>query len=400
MKRVLLALAMGLGLAFPAAAGTIAVRGETVYTMAGAPIKNGVVLVKDGKIAAVGPVASVTIPAGTRTVSAKVVTPGLVDAHSTLGLSGIYNAPQDQGQLEKSNAMQPDLRAIDGYNPREPLVEWVRGFGVTTVHTGPGPGSIAGGQSMIVKTVGGTVEEATVKPAAMAVFTLGPGISQNYKTPGTRTKGVAMLREGFVKAQNYAKKRQATPDTPEDLAMEVMAQVLDGKLPALITAQSATDIVGALRLAEEFKFKLVLDGAAEGALVADAIKRAGVPVIVHPTMVRPVGETKSASLEDAAVLRRAGIPIALQSGYEGYVPKTRVILFEAAEAAANGLPFEQALASITADAARVIGVADRVGALAPGMDGDLALFDGDPFEYTTHVCTVIVAGEVVSDRCR
>jgi len=161
----------------------------------------------------------------------------------------------------------------------------------------------------------------------------------------------------------------------------------------------ATDILASLRLQKEFGFKLVLDGAAEAYLIIDDIKRAGVPVIVHPPMMRTVGDGENASLETAAKLRRAGIKVALQSGYESYVPKTRVVLFEAAIAAANGLSFEEALRTITIDAAEILGIAKRVGSIEKGKDADLVLFDGDPFEYTSHVCTVIINGKIVKEHC-
>ena len=132
-------------------------------------------------------------------------------------------------------------------------------------------------------------------------------------------------------------------------------------------------------------------------MLLDEIKAAGVPVIVHPTMYRAFGETENLSFETASKLHKAGIPVALQSGYESYVPKTRVVLFEAAVAAANGLTFDQALATITIDAARILGVDGRVGSLEPGKDGDLALYDGDPFEYTSHCTGVIINGQVVSE---
>jgi len=126
-----------------------------------------------------------------------------------------------------------------------------------------------------------------------------------------------------------------------------------------------------------------------------------VPVIVHPTMRRSgMGETENASFETAAKLRAAGIPVALQSGYESYVPKARVVLFEAGVAAANGLSLEDALATITIDAARILGIEERVGSLQPGRDGDVALFDGDPFEYTTHCIGTVVNGELVSREAR
>ena len=156
----------------------------------------------------------------------------------------------------------------------------------------------------------------------------------------------------------------------------------------------------ALRLREEFGFDMVLDGGAESYMVIDEIRRAGVPVILHPSMVRLGGETGHATLETARRLREAGITVALQSGFEGYVPKTRVVLFEAAIAAANGLSMEDALRTITIDAARVIGQERRVGSLERGKDGDVVVFDGDPFEYTSHVCAVVIEGQVVSEECR
>jgi imidazolonepropionase-like amidohydrolase len=134
--------------------------------------------------------------------------------------------------------------------------------------------------------------------------------------------------------------------------------------------------------------------------VIDEIKAAGVPVILHPTMARPFGEEQNLSMETASLLRKAGIRVALQSGYEGYVPKTRVVLLEAAMAAANGLSFDDALATITIDAAKILGINDRVGSIEPGKDADLALFDGDPFEYTTHVTGVVIDGKVVSEEVR
>ncbi|HEX2206357.1 MAG TPA: amidohydrolase family protein [Longimicrobium sp.] len=180
----------------------------------------------------------------------------------------------------------------------------------------------------------------------------------------------------------------------------MLARVLNREVPALITAQRVPEILAALRLQEEFGFDLVLDGAAESYMVIDEIRRANVPVILHPTMVRLGGETGHATLETARRLREAGITVALQSGFEGYVPKTRVVLFEAAIAAANGLSMEDALRTITIDAARIIGQDRRVGSLETGKDGDVVVFDGDPFEYTSHVCAVVIEGQVVSEECR
>ena len=386
--------------------GLVAVYGDTVYTMIGPPIEKGVVLIEAGKIKLAGSALDIPVPPEARVLRGKIVTPGLVDAHTTVGLTGYLNQDQDQDQLDKSEPIQPELRAIDSYNPRERLIEWVRGFGVTTIHTGHAPGALVSGQTMIAKTVGESVDDATITPQAMVAVTLGddarPG--DDKKSPGTRSKAVAMLRGELVKTQDYLRKLElADPEKrpDRDLRREVFADVLRGKLPLLVTVNRATDIDAALRIAAEFGIRIVLDSASEAYLVADRIKAAGVPVIVHPSMRRGgAGETENISFETAATLRAKGIPVALQSGFEGYVPKTRVALFEAAIASANGLTTEQALATITSDAATILGVADRVGSLRPGLDGDVAIFDGDPFEYATHCTAVVIDGRVVSEEPR
>jgi imidazolonepropionase-like amidohydrolase len=389
-----------------AQSGLVAIYGDTVYTMTGPPIEKGVVLIEAGKIKLAGSALDIPVPPEARVLRGKVVTPGLVDAHTTVGLTGYLNQDQDQDQLDKTEPIQPELRAIDSYNPRERLIEWVRGFGVTTIHTGHAPGALVSGQTMIAKTVGESVDDATITPQAMVAVTLGddarPG--DDKKSPGTRSKAVAMLRGELVKTQDYLRKLElADPEKrpDRDLRREVFADVLRGKLPLLVTVNRATDIDAALRIAAEFGLRIVLDSASEAYLVADRIKAAGVPVIVHPSMRRGgAGETENISFETAATLRAKGIPVALQSGFEGYVPKTRVALFEAAIAAANGLTTEEALATITSDAATILGVADRVGSLRPGLDGDVAIFDGDPFEYATHCTAVVIDGRVVSEEPR
>ena len=388
-------------------AENIAVMGATIYTMAGAPLKDGVILLRDGKITALGPKASVKIPEGYRILQAAVVTPGLIDAHATVGLSGLLNQAQDQDMLEKSSAVQPELRALDAYNAKDPLVRWVRSYGVTTVNTGHAPAALISGQTMIVKTFGRTADEDVINPAAMTAVTLGRNGLTNAeggpaasKSPGNRSKAVAMLRAELIKAQEYAKKREAKDESKRparDLKTEALLRALAGVQPLLITANRQQDIISALRLAQEFNLKIVLDGCADAPMVLAQIKASGFPVIVHPTMQRSFEDMENLSVETAGKLQAAGIPIALQSSYEAYVPKTRVVLFEAAVAAAHGLGFEAALASITSGAAQFLGIADRTGSLVVGKDADLALYDGDPFEYTSHCIGTIVGGIVFAD---
>jgi imidazolonepropionase-like amidohydrolase len=257
-----------------------------------------------------------------------------------------------------------------------------------------------------------------IVPFRMLAITLGDGVSRAFRSPGTSAKGVAMLREALLDARKYLDERESEENTtpPEgeqaaigeskedgkkreaarNLRHEALGALLRGEVTALVTAQSAPEIEAALRLQEEFGFPMVLDGAAEAPLLLEEIAAAGVAVLPHPPMAR----LQQGSFETAAKLRDAGIPFALQTGFEGYVPKTRVLVFEAAIAAANGLGFDDALAAITREPARLLGIDDRVGTLETGKDGDLVLFDGDPFEYTTHVCAVVIEGEVVSRNCR
>jgi imidazolonepropionase-like amidohydrolase len=250
---------------------------------------------------------------------------------------------------------------------------------------------------MIAKTIGKDVDEATLVPTAMIAVTLGSdALAGQGKSPGTRAKEAAMLRAELIKAQENAKKT----DPPKDLRSEIMMRVIKREIPLLITADKAQDIMTAIRIGKEFNLRVVLDSVSDAQLVMNEIKASGYPVIVHATMARAGGDTEDLSMEDASKLKAAGIPVALQSGYEGYVPKTRVVLFEAAMAAANGLSQRDALALITIDAAKIIGLDSRIGSLEKGKDADLAMYDGDPFEYTSHCVGTIINGNVVSDVVR
>ncbi|MEE3296069.1 MAG: amidohydrolase family protein [Planctomycetota bacterium] len=400
-------------LAATSASAQLAVRGKKIYTMAGPVVEDGVVIIREGKVAAIGRAADVAIPAGFKVLEAAVVTPGLIDARSVVGLAGYFNHKHDQDQLERSSPMQPELRAVDSYNTREALIEWVRGYGVTTLHTGHAPGELISGQTMIVKTTGNTVEDAVMVPTAGISLTLGPGsLRGGGQSPGTRGKQMSMLRARLLEAKSYLESLEPREQKPEkageeekntppvNLGLAALASVLRKEVPLLITAHRAQDIATALRLKKEFDFRMILDGGAEAYLLTEELKKAGIPVIIHPSMARFNGALQNASFETAARLKKAGLKVAMQSGYESYVPKTRVVLFEAAVAAANGLGFEGALELITTSAAEILGISDRVGSLAVGKDGDLALFDGDPFEYTTHCVGTIIEGRVVSEASR
>jgi imidazolonepropionase-like amidohydrolase len=379
------------------------VKAERLYIGTGEVIENGAVLIKDGKIAQVGVASSLNVGDDVQVIEVPVATPGLIDARSTVGLSGAKNQPHDQDQLERSAAIQPELRAIDAYNARELLVEWLRKHGVTTVHTGHGPGEVISGQTLITKTSGNTVAQSVIKPSFALSATLGPDATRHERSsPGNRSKAVALLRAELQKAKEYKAKLDNNEEQARDLSLEALAAALSGDMPIVIEVHRHHDIMTAMRLAEEFGFKLILSGASEAYLLIDEILAAKVSVIIHPTMMRSYGGNgrQHASFTTAARLVEAGIPVAVQSGFEGYVPKVRVVLFEAAMTLAHGLNFDQALNLVTMAPAKILGIDDRVGSLEVGKDADIALFNGDPFEYTTHVIGTIIDGQRVSSTIR
>lgn len=377
----------------------IAIKAETIHTVSGKPIKNGVVLVKNGKIENVG--TGLSIPSGYKIYETKVVTPGLIDSRSLVGISGALNIPTDQDQLDKTSPIQPELRAIDAYNPDESLVEVLRDHGITTIHTGHGVGALVSGQTMIAKTKAGTAESVTIQPMTMLAMTLEPSVGRNFSSPGTSAKQMAMIRAELIKAQAYQKKQEDKDESKrpaKDLKLEALSKMLKGDVKALITVNASKDIMTAIRLAKEFNLKLVLNGAAEAYRLIPQIKEAKAEVILHATMARNGGDMVNMTRESAALLTAAGIPVSIEGGYESYVPKTRIVLFEAGQAMVHGLSFDEALKTITLNPAKLLGIDQRVGSIEKGKDADLVLFDGDPFEYLTTINTVFIDGEVVSGR--
>jgi len=399
-----------------AAAQKIAVVADKLYTMGNGPQgQPGVVLIENGKIAGVR--GGNSAPAGYTAMHAAYVTPGLIDAKTTAGISGAYNIPADQDEDEKTDPNTADVRAMDSFNPRELLLEYINTYGVTTVQAAPGITNPIDGQAAIFKTVGPktvgpSADQLAMKPVSAIVFNLGEAPKANYgknnKPPVTRMMTAAIIRKGLLDAQAYQKKwadwnssekKDSSKQPAHDLKLEAIGLALRGELPAIFNAYRADDVDTAIRLAQEFKLKLILSSVSKGYLEAPLVKQSGAAALVGPTLQRLGSvETNNASVEGAAILAQAGVPVALMTGFEGYVPKNRVLLFEAGVAAANGMGFEGALRASTIESAKILGIADRVGSLEPGKDADVVLYDGDPFEYTSHVTAVLVNGNVSYQR--
>jgi imidazolonepropionase-like amidohydrolase len=380
-----------------------AIKADRIHLGNGKTLINAVILVNEGKIEKVAAVQDIKLDATTPVVYAKEVTPGLIDCFSTCGVSGAWNIPADQDQDEGGDTNQAEVRVVDGYNVNEGLLDYLSSNGVTIIHSLPGRQNVIAGQSGIFRTRAKTTAEATIRPYAGLVINLGELPKEGTgKGPATRMGTAQILRSTFVKAQNYATKQagDAEKRPPRDLKLEAVAATLDGKVPVIFNANRSDDLLTALRIAEEFKLKPVLSLAAEAFLIRDEIKKHGVPVFVHPTMTRSASslETLNIMTTNAAMLAAAGIPVAITTGFEGYVPKTRNLRTEAALAAVNGLGVEKAIQSVTLDAAKLLSIDGQYGSIEAGKVADLVLYDGDALENTTHVTRTIMNGRVVFDR--
>lgn len=372
--------------------GATAVVGERIHTGTGS--FDGIVIVRDGKILHVhaGGASVKNMPV----YKAKHVTPGLIDVFSSVGLSGAWNIPADQDQDESSDPNQADLRALDGFNPREPLLDFLAANGTTVVHAVPGRQNPIAGRGGVFRADGITTDGAAITPVGAVIVNLGES-SKGGKGPTTRMGVAGLVRKAFADAQNYQKQGANAPRSPK---LEALVPALEGKVQVYFAAHRKDDIQTALRIAAEFKLKPVIAMGTDGYRMAAELKAAGVPVVVHPTMMRAASsiETLHAFTGNAAALDSAGVQVTICTGFEGYVPKTRVLRHEAAMAVAAGMDRDRALSAVTINAAKLLGIEKEYGTIEAGKVADLVLYDGDPFEHTTHVTQTIMRGKVVYDR--
>ena len=384
----------------PSPAGeTLAFIGATVVPVSSAEIAAGTVIVKDGRIVAVGPAATTPVPndAERIDVTGKVILPGLVDTHSHIGggSGGDSSAP-----------VQPDVRILDSINPRDPGFRKARAGGLTTLNIMPGSGLLVSGQTVYVKLRRvDTMEELLQRDAAgNALVGLkmanGTNSQRDPPFPGTRGKSAAIVRQKFTAAREYQRKL-ADPDVtkrpPRDLELESLVECLEGRRIVHHHSHRADDILTVLRLREEFGFRVVLHHVSEAWKVSGELARAGVPCSVI-VLDSPGGkiEAMDMSLATGAVLEAAGVPCALHT--DDPVTDSRLFLRSAALAVRAGMSREKALEALTLAGARMLDLDARVGSLEPGKDADLVILSGDPFAIRTKVLQTWVEGRKVFDR--
>ena len=399
-------------LSLPAAARTAAayaIRGGTVYTMAGEPIPNGVVLVKDGKIERVGQ--DLPVPMGYPVVDAggRVVMPGLVLARTQLGLTSNWRMQSSTDEISKP--VTPEIEAKHAVEPQAPHFYLLPELGVTSALVTPGDLNVIGGRGLALKTRGsGVVDRMMIKDQAVMVFGLGSKAKRKQQMPSTRMGIAALVRETLAKAREYrdaldaSKKDKKSPAPPRDLHLEALVPVVRGEMPVIIHCDRKDDILTALRLVDEFKLKAILDGVTEGYALADEIKKRNSPIILGE-IFRGVGNIEDAGFNEAnpAVLAKAGIRLAFRAEdglwqWPAAGTAGGDLLEVAAYACRNGMTEEAALRAVTIDAARIAGIDSRVGSLEPGKDADILILRGHPFRTGSLTDAVFLDGKLVYER--
>ncbi len=375
-----------------------------IKTMAGADLEKGCVLIgDDGKIAAVG--AELTAPEGTEVIDAggRLVTPGCVEAHCHIGLHMEGLRWEGNEVNEKSDPIVPQMRAMDGINPLdEAFGEAVR-YGVTSACTGPGSAEVVGGTFAAIKLVGKRVEDMIIREPVAMKCAFGENPKNSFgqagkKAPYTRMAVAALLRELLIKSKNYLAAKEAGKEPAFDMKLEAMIPVLKKEIPLKAHAHRADDILTAIRIAKEFDVRLTLDHCTDGREIADILAEEGYPAFVGPTFgSKSKPELNGKSFKTAAVLHGAGVPISIIT--DAPVTPLRWLPLCAGLAVSEGLPQEEAWKAITINPATQMGIADRVGSLEPGKDGDVVLWTADPLTTVgAHAYKTIIDGKLVYEE--
>ena len=379
-----------------------------VMTMAG-PAFVGDVAIENGKIVAVGQSLSYS-DAEVRDVTGMTVMPGIVDPHCHIGMWEDAMGFEGADGNECTNPITPELRAIDAINPYDRCFEEAAAGGVTTCVTGPGSANVIGGQFVAIKTYGDSVEDMVLRFPVAVKAAFGENPKRVYdgknQTPSTRMATAALMRKALVEAQEYNEKLEKGKADPEkmperNLGKEILARVIRRELPMKIHAHRADDILTAIRICREFKLRYTLDHCTEGYLITDKLKEALSEdcegIIVGPLLTeRSKIELKNLSFKAPKVLEQAGIEYAMMTDHpvtpEQYLPICTAV------AVREGASEEGALKAITINAAKITGIADRVGSIEVGKDADIAVFSGHPFDFRSRCVLTLVNGKVAHEE--
>ena len=410
IRSLLLGAAAAAAFAGGALAQTFAVTNARIHTAGPAgEVESGTVLVRDGKIAAVG--ASVQVPSGARVIDAqgRIVTPGIVVANTTLSVSEI-NALEQTSDFESAS---PNFSAAFdvqyGINADSVVIPVARLGGVTRAIVTPSLGSggdgpdsgggernesLFGGQAAVIHL--GRGPDILVKANVAMITALGDQGAD--RVGGSRGSAIVALNSAFDDVRHYQRNRAAyeraeTRDYALSRAdLEALIPVVEGRMPLVVSVSRASDILQILKIARERNLKIILESGEEAWLVAKEIAAARVPVILNPLADLPDRfETQGSTLENAARLHRAGVLVAIAGDRTGHY--ARQARYNAGNAVANGMPWAEALKAITINPARIYGVGDRFGSIEPGKDADLVIWNGDPFEPMTQPVAVMIRGE-------
>jgi len=407
ISRIVISIAIALAISVPAGAQTVAITGGKVYPVSGPPIEGGTVLIVNGKITAVG--TSVAIPAGAQRIDAtgKIVTPGFVNSSTQLGVQEVsqVNDTRDMSARGKDN-IAAAFTVWDGLNPNSVMMAPARKEGITSFIVMPTGGLVAG-QAALLDVVPGTTTDMIIRAPVAMIAEVG-----DPQQAGVNSRGelIVKLREllddtrFFQTHRDAFDRAQTRPFAASRLDLQAMIPVIQGKLPLVVVVDRASDIDAAMRIAREFNVKLMIGGGAEGWMMADKLAAAHIPVLTGAMNNIPGGfAALGQRQENAALLRKAGVQVALvgnAGGGDEEAFNVRNLKQEAGNAVAYGMTWDDALRAVTLAPAEIFGVADRVGSLQPGREGNVVVWSGDPFEFTTRVEHVFVRGHEYSDKTR
>jgi imidazolonepropionase-like amidohydrolase len=391
---VTLSLSLSLSLSSVCLGQTFAITNAKIHTVSGTVIESGTIIIRDGRITAVS--AAVQLPADTRVIDAsgKIVTPGFLDSSTALGTVEIGAAVGTNDQASTTDRITAAFNPLDNLNPFSTLIPITRVEGITRAVVAPGAGaSFIAGQGLLID-LGNQGTNVTVHRNPVAVYAvLGEGGAE--RTGGTRATNLLRLREVLQDARDYASNRAAFESgdrrayAVSRLDLEALIPVVRGELPLAVQVNRASDILSALRLGRELNLRLILQGAAEGWMVAREIAAANVPVVINPLTNLPGFESLAISFENAARLHNAGVTVAFAT-FESH--NSRNLKQLAGNAVSHGMPYDAALRAVTLTPARIWGVSANYGSIEPGKDADLVIWSGDPFELTTNAERVFIRG--------